>query len=122
MAGKRIPVPFFRAGHLPDHPQGRRFGNPHTRPYDPRSHSHPAMLSEAVSESPQAGRQDSGGGHHPSTQGRFFPSRGATGGIDRRPATIQRRVSAGSITSSTSHRDPAFRALPRSYNSATIPS
>jgi hypothetical protein len=33
-------------------------------------------------------------------QGRLRPVRGGAGGIDRNPATIQCRVSAGSITSS----------------------
>ena len=52
--------------------------------------------------------------YHPSTQGRRLPSRTGFGGSERRPATIQRRVSAGSITSSTSNRLPALSALPRS--------
>ena len=52
--------------------------------------------------------------HHPSTHGRRLPSRTGCGGSERRPATIQRRVSAGSITSSTSNRLPALSALPRS--------
>ena len=42
------------------------------------------------------------GCYHASTQARFLPSRLAGGGIARRPATIHLRVSAGSITSSTS--------------------
>src|SRR5437762_1804074 len=50
--------------------------------------------------------------HHPSTHGRRLPSRGGDGGTERKPATIQRRVSAGSITSSTPNRLPVLSALP----------
>lgn len=48
-----------------------------------------------------------------SIQACFFPSRGSTGGAERSPATIQRRVSAGSITSSSSNSEAALSALPR---------
>ena len=58
-------------------------------------------------------------GHQVSTQGRFLPVRGGGGGQARRPSTIQRRVSAGSMTSSISNRDAVLIALPCSYMPAT---
>ena len=54
-----------------------------------------------------------------STQGRFFPSC-ETFGTERRPAITQRRVSAGSITSSISNTEAMEVALPFSYICATF--
>ncbi len=58
-------------------------------------------------------------GHHVSMQGRFLPLRGGGGGQALSPSTIQRRVSAGSITSSISNREAVLIALPCSYMPAT---
>lgn len=58
-------------------------------------------------------------GHHVSMQGRFLPVRGGGGGQALSPSTIQRRVSAGSITSSISNSEAVLIALPCSYMPAT---
>lgn len=58
-------------------------------------------------------------GHHVSMHGRFLPLRGGGGGQARSPSTIQRRVSAGSITSSISNSEAVLIALPCSYMPAT---
>lgn len=50
--------------------------------------------------------------YHASMQGRLRCWRGAGVGIDRRPAMIQFRVSAGSMTSSISSTDAIDVALP----------
>jgi hypothetical protein len=50
--------------------------------------------------------------HHVSTQGRLRAVRGGGFGTERSPATIQRRVSAGSITSSISNTDAIEIAFP----------
>src|SRR5450759_4334546 len=55
-----------------------------------------------------------------SMQGRLRCVRGSGFGTDRRPAMIQWRVSAGSITSSISSTEAIEVALPLAYNSATL--
>src|SRR4051794_18441759 len=50
--------------------------------------------------------------HHVSIQGRFFPVRAGGFGTERRPAKIQRRVSAGSMTLSISNTEAIETALP----------
>ena len=54
-----------------------------------------------------------------SMQGRFLPLRGPGGGAAWSADMIQRRDSAGSITSSSSKWLAVFSALPRSYDFAT---
>ncbi len=49
-------------------------------------------------------------GHQVSIQARFLPSRADAGGSEFRPITSHLRVSAGSMTSSTSNTVPALRA------------
>jgi len=60
--------------------------------------------------------------HHASIHASFLPVRFGGGGTERKAAMIQRRVSAGSITSSNSSSVAAASALPRSYMRATISS
>jgi hypothetical protein len=50
--------------------------------------------------------------HQASIHGRLRPFRGGVGGIDRKPAMIQCRVSEGSITSSISSTEAIETALP----------
>src|SRR5262249_51411118 len=57
--------------------------------------------------------------HQPSTNGRFFPVRGDGGGTELRPDITHVRVSAGSITLSSSNSEAVLSALPRSYIWAT---
>ncbi len=60
--------------------------------------------------------------HQVSMHGRFLAVRGSGGGHARSPSTIQRRVSAGSMTSSISNTVAVLSAFPCSYMSATISS
>ncbi len=50
--------------------------------------------------------------HHVSIKGRFLPARFAAFGVDARPRSSQRRVSAGSMTSSISRKLAMFSPLP----------
>src|SRR6185369_4523354 len=50
--------------------------------------------------------------HHVSTHGRFFPVRAGGGGTERSAVVIQRRDSAGSITSSISKYVAKLTAFP----------
>ena len=87
-----------------------------------RAHGRRTLLCTSVSEWGQnrsVSRTHGGKPYHPSTQARFLPCRTGRGGTERSPATIQRRVSAGSITSSTWKWLPVLSALPMSYSSAT---
>src|SRR5262249_40910444 len=58
--------------------------------------------------------------HHGSMHGRFFFRRFGRGGDDANAVVIQRRESAGSITSSISKCDAALTALPWRYLAPTI--